>query len=284
MYNCLHVGFFLRTTLPELEAELGGLTLDRHFYDNGSQCCKGRTLIGSFRESLPPRLKLRLRTIAHPVRTWKANSHLRALYPASWRWIALSQNIQGFLTVAEADELYRLARDFTPNNSPVAVELGSWKGKSSVMLAGGLLGKIAPRLFCVDPFGCDESLEYQKKYYDPLLQQDPRDLQAVFKSNMRSCGADHIAVPLKSYSFELCSGWSHAIDLLFIDANHEYESVLRDFNDWFRFVKKGGVVALHDVGGEFEGPLRVVAEKLKPPLFDAVRLVDSLAWGVKTGS
>jgi hypothetical protein len=76
---------------------------------------------------------------------------LRALYPASWRWVVMSDNIQGFLSAAEGDALYGLARDFTPQENAVVVELGSWKGKSSVMIAGGLLAgvKEAPRLFCV---------------------------------------------------------------------------------------------------------------------------------------
>jgi hypothetical protein len=93
----------------------------------------------------------------------------------------MSDNIQGFLSPAEGNALYCLARDFTPQENAVVVELGSWKGKSSVMIAGGLLAKQAPRLFCVDPFGCDEDPEYQRKYYEPLLRQDPRDVETVFR-------------------------------------------------------------------------------------------------------
>jgi hypothetical protein len=54
----------------------------------------------------------------------------------------MSDNIQGFLSAAEGNALYCLARDFTPQENVVVVELGSWKGKSSVMIAGGLLAKL----------------------------------------------------------------------------------------------------------------------------------------------
>src|SRR4030088_1190360 len=108
------------------------------------------------------------------------------------------------------------------------VELGSWKGKSSVMSAGGLLAKEAPRLFCVDPFGCDEDPEYQRKYYEPLLRQDPRDDETDFRKNVRSCGVDAIVSPIKGYSFEGCLKRTRPLDFLFIDANHEYRAVLRD--------------------------------------------------------
>lgn len=38
-----------------------------------------------------------------------------------------------------------------------------------------------------------------------------------------------------------------AVDFLFIDADHTYEGVKRDFETYAPFVRKGGVVAFHDV-------------------------------------
>lgn len=240
--------------------------------------------LNNLKQSLPPKLTLGVRTLVHPVRTYKRKAELRELYPASWRWVLLSENIQGFLSVAEANALYCLARDLTPRENAVAVELGSWKGKSSVMIAGGLLAKQAPRLFCVDPFGCDEDPEYQRKYYESLLHEGPRDVETVFRKNVRSCGVEAIVSPIRGYSFECCRNWTRPIDLLFIDANHEYRAVLRDFNNWVPFVKAGGVVAFHDVGEDFDGPKRVVAEELRYPSFEPVNQVDRLAWAVKCQS
>jgi len=210
-------------------------------------------------------------------RAWQ----LKRMYPDCWRWMLCSERVEGFLSLAEADQLYRLARDFTPQVKPVVVEIGSWKGKSSIMLAAGLMGKTQPRLFCVDTFSGDEDPEYQRKYYAALMERDPRDLEKTFRSNIRSCGLQHIAEPLKGYSFDRCRGWQQPIDLLFIDANHEYPAVLRDFEDWSPFVKEGGVVAFHDVGGCYPGPIRVVAEKLKSPAFGPVSAIDTLAWAIR---
>jgi hypothetical protein len=72
------------------------------------------------------------------------------------------------LTDGEANSLFEIARCRAPQQDPVVVELGSWQGKSSVLLAAGLLGKSNARLFCVDPFGPDENPEYEAKYYRPL--------------------------------------------------------------------------------------------------------------------
>ena len=39
------------------------------------------------------------------------------------------------------------------------------------------------------------------------------------------------------------------IDFLFIDGDHSYEGVSRDFELWYPKVRKGGLVALHDIRG-----------------------------------
>ena len=207
---------------------------------------------------------------------------LKEAFPESWRWIRFSRRIQGWLTDAEADQLFRLARESTPNHCPLAVELGSWKGKSAVMIAAGLLGKNRPKLYCIDPFGCDENPEYQKAYYDPLMRDSRRSVEETFRRNVKRSGMEHIVVPLKGYSFELCRQWIEPIDFLFIDANHEYEAVLRDFSVWSHFLKPGGVIAFHDVNNQWPGPKRVVAERITSPEYSAVQQVDSLAWATKT--
>jgi predicted O-methyltransferase YrrM len=37
------------------------------------------------------------------------------------------------------------------------------------------------------------------------------------------------------------------VDFLFIDGDHTYEGVRKDFEMYFPFVRKGGIVAFHDV-------------------------------------
>ena len=204
---------------------------------------------------------------------------LKGLFPESWRWIHCCHRIQGWLSDAEADQLFKLARYLTPSYCPVAVELGSWKGKSSVMLAAGLRGKDNPKLYCVDPFGRDENPEYQKKYYDPLLQESTCTVEEIFTRNIKSFRVDDIVIPLKGYSFELGAKWIEPIDLLFIDANHEYEAVHRDFLTWSLFLKRGGVVAFHDL--QWPGPDRVIREEITFPEYGPVEQVDSLAWAIK---
>jgi predicted O-methyltransferase YrrM len=206
---------------------------------------------------------------------------LREAYPASWRWLRIARHIAGWLTDTEGNALFELARRSTPERNAVVVELGSWQGKSSVLLAAGLSGKTNPRLFCIDPFGVDENPRYQNEFYEPVISKMGLKLEEVFLRNVRRCGFKHFVEPIKGYSFEVVEGWQEPIDILFIDASHDYESVHRDLLLWAPFVKVGGMVALHDVSANWPGPSRVMAEDLQPPYFGGWGQADSLLWAIK---
>jgi hypothetical protein len=196
-------------------------------------------------------------------------------------WLSQSNQIPGWLTDREAEQLYFLGRDASRSDKPVAVELGSWQGKSSVMIGGGLAIKPEARLFCIDPFGADESPEYQTRFYDPLLAEMKSTQHQAFLDHIQKCGLSPTLNPIRGYSFEIVKTWTIPVDLLFIDANHEYNSVRRDFDQWSPFLKVGGVIALHDVSPSWPGPTRVRDEKLQPPHFGASSLIDSLAWATR---
>lgn len=223
--------------------------------------------------------RLRQRLVSTPLGQGLLRAKLQLAYPESGHAIYLARAIQGWLSDPEADRLYKLAKNNTPEINPVVVEIGSWKGKSSSVIAAGLRGKQNARLFCLDPFGIDENPEYQERYYSSLLETE-NDVLAVFKRNLQQCGVASIATPIKGYSFEIIDGWTTPIDFLFIDANHEYEAVLRDFVLWSPLVKVGGIVALHDTG-HWQGPTRVMQEKLISPNYSEVQSVDTLAWARK---
>ena len=70
---------------------------------------------------------------------------------------------------------------------------------------------------------------------------------------------------IERFSHEVAPSWKDAIDLLLIDGAHDEQAVRRDWNDWSKFVRPGGVVVFHDArlfeGGwtkPEDGPVRVV--------------------------
>lgn len=58
----------------------------------------------------------------------------------------------------------------------------------------------------------------------------------------------------KAYSYNVVKTWNESIDYLFIDGNHNYEAVKKDFEDWFPFIRSGGILAMHDSAANRGGP------------------------------
>ena len=72
---------------------------------------------------------------------------------------------------------------------------------------------------------------------------------------------------VRSFSYQAALNWDKPLDFVFIDGDHSYEGVRRDWEDWSPNVRRGGLIALHDSctfpGGsptEDSGPVRLVKE------------------------
>ena len=79
-----------------------------------------------------------------------------------------------------------------------------------------------------------------------------------------------------AYSHDLADSWNAPIHLLYLDGNHSYLSVRKDFEQWFPFVELGGYILIHDsrrVAGEpctkfargWIGPTRLAEELRAQP-------------------
>jgi cephalosporin hydroxylase len=53
------------------------------------------------------------------------------------------------------------------------------------------------------------------------------------------------------------------IDFLFIDGNHLYSAVKKDYEMYMPLVRKGGIVAFHDIGMNEEGGAHILWEEIK---------------------
>jgi predicted O-methyltransferase YrrM len=89
------------------------------------------------------------------------------------------------------------------------------------------------------------------------------------------------AVLLRQWSHEAARDWTTPIDFLFIDGDHSWSGVERDWHDWTKHVVTGGIVALHDSRSmpdrEELDSVRFTREVvLHDPRFVAVDAVDSL--------
>jgi predicted O-methyltransferase YrrM len=171
----------------------------------------------------------------------------------------LLASIEGWLTVNEGQLLYNLAKNCKGNG--VIVEIGSWKGRSTVCLAKGSKEGKKLKVYAIDPHANTPSHK----------DLGEASTLVTFKRNISSAGVDEIVVPLVKTSAEARKTWgatpricqghpsSKAVQLLFIDGSHEYQMVKLDFELWFPEVVNGGIVAFHDTT-DHAGPYRVVKE------------------------
>lgn len=119
-----------------------------------------------------------------------------------------------------------------------AVEIGSAFGGSSFLFLFQL--PRSAHLFSIDPFIVDSMGEFQATY-ELCYQHVTR---ALTDFGLEQKKTQWTLLP--HYSFDVVKTWNHSIDVLFIDGDHRYEPVKRDFNEWFPFVKEGGFILFHD--------------------------------------
>ena len=141
--------------------------------------------------------------------------------------------IEGWLFADEAWELYHSAASLG-HPTPTVVEIGSWKGKSTIALALGLLESAGGNLYAIDPhMGSSES---------PAL-----DTYADFLHNIKSAAVSSVVTPLRMRSHDARERFRPAsVDLLFVDGSHEYEDVLRDIDDWSPTLTDGAIIGFND--------------------------------------
>jgi predicted O-methyltransferase YrrM len=87
---------------------------------------------------------------------------------------------------------------------------------------------------------------------------------------------------IRAFSHEAVKEWKQPIDFLFIDADHSWNGIDRDWLGWSKFIEPGGIVALHDAlpasGRPDYDSVRYFDERIATdPRFERIDSADSLA-------
>lgn len=179
----------------------------------------------------------------------------------------LMASMEGWLSDLEAVFLYNQAREASGG---VILEIGSYKGKSTICLAKGSRGGRRVPVYAIDP------------HKDTTTQQiwlGGRSSFDDFTSNMARAGVSDLVMPLVQKSEEAGRKWNTPIALLWIDGDHSYTGAKTDFELFSPWVIEGGVIAFHDATqGEVA---RIVCEAFSQRGFTGIGLVDSIAYASK---
>jgi predicted O-methyltransferase YrrM len=117
--------------------------------------------------------------------------------------------VPGMLTAHEVDCLFLLGQ--IDHCDGVIVEIGSWKGKSTIALARGAAATHREKIYAIDP----HAVQPEEGYLE--------DTRAEFHANLKQAGVDSQVVPMIMTSEKAAHGWSIPIRLLWIDGDHRYE-------------------------------------------------------------
>lgn len=175
--------------------------------------------------------------------------------------IPFLESINGWLLLIEAVTLYDMASKIKSSN-PTICEIGVWKGKSSYIFASAIK-KLGGILYAIDPFNGEGDKSSADTYQQEISKLDMTLLEN-FKKTMAKYNLLEFIKVISETSEEAFNKFpEQKIDLLFIDGNHDYESVKKDYDLWSPLVPSGGIIILHDVeANHVDGPKRMFNEQL----------------------
>lgn len=180
----------------------------------------------------------------------------------------IANAVHGWLSDAQGRALYAAAA--AVRGQGAIVEIGSWKGRSTVWLARGAQrsGRV---IYAIDP--------HVNSREDPAATT----LDA-FAANLQAAGVSATVRPLVMTSAEAALVMNEPVELLFVDGDHSVEGARADAAIWLPRVIEGGTVMFHDVATSgYSGPRRVFQRWICANLeFHRVRRVGSMAVAERT--
>ncbi|MGI8787920.1 MAG: class I SAM-dependent methyltransferase [Pyrinomonadaceae bacterium] len=180
-----------------------------------------------------------------------------------------AETIEGYLSPNEMRFLALLAA--YPTAKGGVLEIGSFKGKSTFILAKAAALAGDEKIYAVDPLTAPSAT-------DPDLRGAASSF-GDFQTNIKAHNvADRIEFH-QTFSYELAKTWTRPLRFLWIDGDHTYKGTKLDFDGFAPHLADGGIIAMHDVLHEFDGGIRVFMEDiLLSPNFGACGFCGSIGW------
>ena len=183
----------------------------------------------------------------------------------------MSLAIRGLMTGREVDALGRLAQGVQDWAS--IVEVGTHTGFSTCHMAVASRRGKGAHITAIDPY-----LPPRPDSQDDPFGLGPEGVRAEFHRNLTTLGLWSMVTPLRAVSLDVARMWQAPIGLLFIDAIHERQHVIEDYEAWSPHIIAGGVLALHDYNATgYPGVVEAVEEHILPTgCWERVALTESL--------
>ncbi|MDT5011127.1 MAG: 1-O-methyltransferase [Mycobacterium sp.] len=166
---------------------------------------------------------------------------------AAERLFALAEHVTGFMPADEGDALYAAAVRYLDHG--VAVEIGTYCGKSTLMLAAAAQQRDSV-LFTVDHHHGSEEHQAGWEFHDTSMVDTVTgrfDTLPTLRHTLDEADVDDHVVAIVGKSTTVAKGWQTPLQFLFIDGGHSETAAQADFDGWAKWVRVGGALVIHDV-------------------------------------
>lgn len=145
----------------------------------------------------------------------------------------------------------------------IIVEIGSFLGRSSAYIAAG-----SPEdaiLYMIDLWDRSllEIVSQENRY---AVAGKSHKFEAI--KRLKALGLFEKVIMLQGVSEVFAKDWKYPIDFLFIDGDHNYEGISRDYECWSPFVKSGSRIAFHDFSPRWPGVIKFISRVVVNDLDD----------------
>lgn len=187
--------------------------------------------------------------------------------------LAAFEAAKGFMPADEGLALYEAARGAARELRLPVLEIGSYCGRSTILLADAArqAGTVA---VTVDHHRGSEEQQPGWEYHDTDLVDEHTgrmDTLPHFRRALYDAGLEEHVVAIVGRSPQVAALWGRPFALVFVDGGHTDEHAGADYEGWAPHVAEGGLLAVHDVfpdpadGGQ--APYRIYRRALESGAF-----------------
>ena len=154
------------------------------------------------------------------------------------RALAAIDGVDGWLTEGQARLLYATARAVPADGT--IVEIGSFRGRSTIMLASGAPAGVD--VVAIDPHAGNDRGPQEIAGFETEAEDDHR----VFLANLDAAGVRERVQVVRRFSGDAHGVVDGPVDLLWVDGAHRAKPAHADLTRWGNRVRPGGRMLVHD--------------------------------------